>query len=174
MKHKDVLNLLFPLELSGDYSADIILEGKHLDDAQTSAELLLREMLPQSAGLSIADWERICGVSPDDDDTLQTRQLRVIAKLRERGSLALAYFQSLADAMGYTCTIEELRPNTDGLGAEGIFRWRITFTGSNLVYFRAGQSRAGDRLVTGTVASALEGLFTDIKPAHTQIIYAYV
>ena len=174
MKHKDVLKLLFPLELIGDYAADVDLDGKYLDEAQTSAEVLLREMLPQSAGNTITEWERVCGVSPDEGDTLQTRQLRVIAKLRERGSLSLAYFQSLADAMGYTCTIEELRPNTDGLGVEGIFRWRITFTGSNLVYFRAGQSRAGDRLVTGTVASALEGLFTDIKPAHTQVIYAYV
>lgn len=173
MKHADVLKLLFPLELTGVFDADIELEGKQLDDAQTSADLLLREMMPQSAGVSITDWERVCGLSPDDDDTLQTRQLRVIAKLRERGSLSLPYFGALAADMGYTASVEELLANTDGLGDEGIFRWRITFTGTPLVYFRAGQSRAGDRLVDGPVVDALEGLFEDLKPAHTQVIFAY-
>jgi uncharacterized protein YmfQ (DUF2313 family) len=94
--------------------------------------------------------------------------------MRELGELSLPYFASLATSMGYTCTIAELLANTDSLGAEGIFRWRITFSGTPLVYFRAGQSRAGDYLVTGPVASALEGLFADLKPAHTQVIFAYI
>lgn len=174
MQHKDVLKLLFPIELGGVFDADIALEGKQLNDAQANAELVLREMFPQTCSATITDWERVCGVTPQEDDTLQTRQLRVIAKLKEHGELSLTYFTSLAAAMGYTCTIEELLAGTDGLGAEGIFRWRVTFTNSPLVYFRAGQSYAGDRLVSGTVASALEGLFTDLKPAHTQVIFAYI
>ena len=173
MKHADTLKLLFPLEMDGDFNAGINLEGKQLDDAQAGAEQLLREMLPQTSGLTISDWERVCGVVPDDDDPLQIRQLRVINKLRSTGNLSVPYFQALAQTMGYECTIEELLANTDGYGDEGIFRWRITFISTGIIFFRAGQSRAGDYLVYGPVASALEGLFEDLKPAHTMVIFAY-
>jgi uncharacterized protein YmfQ (DUF2313 family) len=173
MSHKATLKLLFPLELGGIFDDDITLEGATLDDAQTSAAQLLYEMFPQSCTDSITDWERVYGLTPNDGDTLQTRQLRVIAKMRELGELSLPYFASLATSMGYTCTIEELLANTDGLGAEGIFRWRITFTGTPITYFRVGQSRVGDRLVDYPILTALEGLFTDLKPAHTQVIFAY-
>lgn len=171
--HANVLKLLFPLELGGDFEADIALEGAALDAAEQSAVLLLREMIPQSATDSIADWERVLGLTPDDDDTLQMRQARVISKLRERGGLSVAHFTALATTWGYTITIEELLAGTDGLGDEGMFRWRVTFTATPLYYFRAGQSRAGERLVDGPVATAMEGLLTELKPAHTQVIFAY-
>ena len=173
MSHSDVLKLLFPLELAGVFDADTALEGSHLDAVQVSAELVLREMLPQTASDTITDWERVCGLTPAETDTLQMRQIRVISKLRERGGLSIPFFTALAFDFGYTVTIEELLAGTDGLGDEGIFRWRVTFTNTPLYYFRAGQSRAGDRLVDGPLADALEGLFTELKPAHTQVIFAY-
>ena len=173
MFHKNALKLLFPVELTGVFDDDIAIEGNQLDAAQADAELLLREMLPQSCVDTIADWERVYGCTPAVADTLQMRQTRVIARMRERGGLSLPYFAALAAAMGYTFTIEELLAGTGGYGAEGIFRWRVTFTGTPLYYFRAGQSRAGERLVDGPVATALEGLFTDLKPAHTMVIFAY-
>lgn len=173
MSHKDVLRLLFPIGLDGVFDADIALEGKYLDAAEASAEQLLREMMPQSAGDSISDWERVCGVTPEDTDTLQIRQARVISRLRERGGLSIPHFTVLAASWGYTIVIEELLANTDDLGDEGIFRWRITFASTPLYYFRTGQSRAGERLVDGPLATAMEGLFTELKPAHTQVIFAY-
>ena len=173
MSHKDVLKLLFPIELGGVFDGDIAIEGDHLDAVQVRVEQLLREAFPQSCNELIADWERVCGLTPDSADTLQMRQARVIAKLRERRGLSLPYFVSLADDFGYTVTFEELPAGTEGCGDEGIFRWRVTFTGTPLYWFRSGQSRAGERLVDGPVATALEGLFTELKPAHTQIIFAY-
>lgn len=172
--HADVLRLLFPIELAGELNNDLALEGRQLDASQTSAELILKEMLPQFASDTIADWERVYGLIPAAADTLQMRQIRLITKMRERGGLSIPYFLTLAVIMGYdNIVIEELLANTDGYGAEGIFRWRITFTGTPLYYFRAGQSRAGDRLVDGPVATAMEGLFVELKPAHTQVIFAY-
>ena len=171
--HADVLRQLFPIDLGGVFDADITLEGKQLDDAQLSAERLLREMMPQTSSDTIIDWERICGLTPVSGDTLQIRQVRVITKLRSRGGLSIPFFTAVAASMGYTVAIEELLANTDGLGAEGIFRWRITFTGTPLYYFRAGQSRAGERLVDGPLATAMEGIFTELKPAHTQVIFSY-
>jgi uncharacterized protein YmfQ (DUF2313 family) len=168
-----VLRQLFPIELGGVFDADIKIEGDRLDEAQTRAEKLLREMHPQSCDESIEDWERLCGLTPESTDTLQMRQTRVIARLRELGGLSVPFFQALAEDFGYTVTIEELTAGTDGYGDEGIFRFRLTFTNTPLYYFRAGQSRAGERLVDGPVATALEGLFTDSKPAHTMVIFAY-
>ncbi|KQC03903.1 MAG: hypothetical protein APR55_06670 [Methanolinea sp. SDB] len=173
MSHKNVLKMLFPVELGGVFDGDLALEGQQLDAAQASAERLLREMFPQTCDETIEDWERVCGLTPAPTDTLQMRQERVVRKLREFGGLSLPYFASLAEAAGYTFGIEELQAGTGGYGDEGIFRWRVTFTNTPLYYFRAGQSRAGERLVDGPSADALEGLFTEIKPAHTQIIFAY-
>jgi uncharacterized protein YmfQ (DUF2313 family) len=174
MKHAEALKLLFPIDLGGVFADDIDLEGKQLDDAQASAEQLLKEMLPHQADMTIADWERVCGLTPAAGDLLQVRQNRVLARLRTHGGLSLAYFQEIALSMGYTVTIEELLPNTDGLGNEGIFRWRVTTSGIGPVYFRAGRSRAGNRLVEGDIVNSLEGIFTDIKPAHTQVIFVYI
>jgi uncharacterized protein YmfQ (DUF2313 family) len=173
VSHKDVLKLLFPLDLGGVFDADLELEGEYLDAAEASAEQLLREMMPQSAGDSIADWERVCGIVPDATDTLQMRQARVVAKLREQGGLSIPHFTALAASWGYTIVIEELTAGADGTGDEGIFRWRVIFLATPLYYFRAGQSRAGERLVDGPLATAMEGLFTELKPAHTQVIFAY-
>lgn len=173
MSHKDVLKQLFPIDLGGVFSDDLAIEGAHLDDVEARVEQLLREVFPQACNELITDWERVCSLTPEETDTLQMRQARVIAKLRERRGLSIPYFMSLADDFGYTITIEELPAGTDGCGDEGIFRWRVTFTGTPLYWFRAGQSRAGERLVDGPVATALEGLFTELKPAHTQIIFAY-
>ncbi|KUG24583.1 prophage tail protein [hydrocarbon metagenome] len=174
MKHADALKLLFPLELGGVFATDIELEGKQFDDAQASAELLLNEMLPHLADMTIADWERVCGVTPAVDELLQVRQNRVLARLRTRGGLSLPHFISIAESMGYIITIEELLANTDGCGSEGIFRWRVTTSGAGPVYFRAGRSGAGDRLVEGDITNSLEGIFTDLKPAHTQVIFVYI
>jgi len=174
MKHADALKLLFPIQLGGVFSADIELEGKQFDDAQSSAEQLLKEMLPQLANMTISDWERVCGLTPEAGDLLQVRQNRVLSKLRMHGGLSIPYFIQIAASMGYTITIDELLPNTDGCGDEGIFRWRVTTAGIGPVYFRAGVSCAGDRLVEGDIVNSLEGIFTYLKPAHTQVIFVYI
>jgi uncharacterized protein YmfQ (DUF2313 family) len=131
-------------------------------------------MMPQTASMTITDWERVCGLIPESADTLQMRQARVVSKLRDRGGLSIPFYVALASDFGYSVIIEELLSGTDDLGDEGMFRWRVIFQNTPMFFFRAGQSRAGDRLVDGPLADALEGLFTELKPAHTQVIFAYV
>ncbi len=174
MFHKDAIKLLFPLELGGVFDDDVALEGAQLDDAQVSADQLLKEMFPDTCTYTITDWERTYGVTPSANDPLQVRQNRVLAKLRARGGLSLQYFLNVAQTMGYTITIEKLMANTDNYGLEGRFRWRVTTSGIGPVYFRAGRSRVADRLVTGNVMNTLEGIFNDLKPAYTQVIFAYI
>ncbi|MCE5274870.1 MAG: DUF2313 domain-containing protein [Deltaproteobacteria bacterium] len=174
MLHKDVLQLLFPTELGGVFDADIELEGSLLDEALTSSEQLLAEIFPEQANELLTDWERVCGLTPGASDTLQLRRQKVVAKLREQGSLCRNYYIELAAYLGYTITIEELASGAEGYGDEGIFVWRVTVANNTpIYYFRAGDSSAGDYLLWWPVQTAIEGLFEDLKPAHTQIIFAY-
>jgi uncharacterized protein YmfQ (DUF2313 family) len=181
MLHKDSLKLLFPIELQGDFEKDIELEGKHLDDAQLRAEHLLNEMFPDQSYELLPDWERVCGLTPGNDDTLQLRRDRVIRKLRERGGLSIPYFIALAEAMGYTITIEELKPFMAGINRAGdalyiyesIWIWRVKVFGKPLYYFRAGRSVAGERLLWWSAQTELEDLLKELKPAHTYVIFEY-
>lgn len=181
MSHKNVLKLLFPLELGGDFEKDIELEGKHLDTAQARAEDILKEMLPDQAYELLPDWERVCGLTPGADDPLQLRRDRVIKKLRELGGLSRAYSINLAASLGYTISIEELRPFMAGIGRAGdtlyiyesIWIWRVKVSGQALYYFSAGQSAAGERLLWWPAQTALEDIIKELKPAHTYVIFDY-
>ena len=162
MLHKDVLRLLFPLELGGVFDDDMAIEGSHLDGAQTSADTLLAEMFPDEADGLLSSWERVTGVTPEAGDSLQTRRDRVVAQLRARGGLSREYFTSLAEALGYTVAIDALRPFVCGvsvcgeeLGAEGVvYLWRVTVNA-------AGPD------------AYLEALFRKLKPAWTGVEFIY-
>lgn len=181
MSHKDTLNLLFPIELQGDFKKDIEIEGKHLDSVQTRAEKLLNEFFPDQSHELLADWERVCGLIPKSDHTLQFRRDRVVMKLRELGGLSVPYFISLAASMGYRITIEELIPFMAGWSRAGdtlyayecIWIWRVRVLEQLLYYFRAGQSVAGERLLWWQVQTELENMLKDLKPAHTYVIFTY-
>ncbi|KAF0145128.1 MAG: phage protein [Nitrospirae bacterium] len=181
MLHKDALKLLFPLDLGGEFERDIELEGKQLDLAQARVDDLLKEMFPDGAYELLCCWERVCGITPGADDTLQMRRDTVIRKLREIGRLDRKYFIDVAAAMGYTITIEELHPFMAGLSyagdtlyvEESIFIWLVRIAGQSLYYFRAGQSSAGERLLWWPVQTVLENILNDLKPAHTYIIFDY-
>lgn len=181
MSHRDVLALLFPLELTGVFRRDTETEGFYLDLAQARAERLLAEMFPDTSAMLLSDWERVCGLIPGPDDPQQLRRDRVVRKLREIGGLSIPYFVLLAESMGYTIAIEELRPFMAGWGRAGDplyveevrWIWRVRISGQSLYYYRAGQSAAGERLLWWPTLEELETALTNLKPAHTHIIFDY-
>lgn len=181
MTHKDVLKLLFPIELSGDFDKDIELEGGFLDAAQERVEDLLKEIFVDQSYELIADWERVCGLTPNADDTMQIRRERIINKIRERGGLSRAYFIDIISAFGYIITIEEYMPFMAGCGRAGdavytqkvIYVWRVKAPSQTLYYFRAGQSAAGERLLWWPNIQNLEDIMNELKPAHTYIVFNY-
>ncbi len=138
-------------------------------------------MFPDQSYELLCCWERVCGLVPGANDTLQMRRDAVIRKLRERGGISKKYFIDLAATMGYTIRIEELKPFMAGIGRAGdtlyvkesIFIWRIKVSGKSLYYFKAGQAAAGERLLWWPDQSVLENLFNELKPAHTYIIFDY-
>ncbi len=181
MTHEDVLNLLFPVQLTGMHAADVSLEGAALDEAQTSSELLITEMFPDVAHDLLTDWERVCALIPIDDAPLQTRRNAVLKKMREIGGLSRAYFIALAASSGWTITIDELLPFMAGWGRCGDrlyeeevrWIWRVNVSGQGAYSFRAGSSVAGERLSWWTPNIELETLLEELKPAHTVVIFNY-
>jgi len=183
MNHSDALELLFPLPVDpdGTLADDLALEGKLLDAAQDSADNLLLEAFPDRSSMLLASWERVYKLTPSSDDPLQARRDAVIQKMRARGGLSRAYFIALAAVYGWTITIDELLPFMcgwnrcgDSLYIEGVrWIWRVNVSGQAVYSFRAGLSAAGERLTWWVADTVLESLFTELKPAHTYVIFNY-
>lgn len=173
--HAEVLRQLMPVELSGVHEQDLAIEGKHLDEALDRATTLLEQIFPDTADELIPAWERLCGITPGADDTLQLRRTRVVAKLKEQGRLDRQYYIDIAAALGVEITIEELGPGDEGYGPEGIFVWRVTAIDLDheIIYFRAGESVAGDYLMTWRYVIDIEEIIERLKPAHTLCLYAH-
>lgn len=182
MGHSETLRLLFPAEIVGVFDDDLLLEGKQLDMAQDSAEILLSEMYPDRAYDLLPDWERVCGLSPQADAPLQSRRDAVLRKLRERGGLSRAYFIDLAASFGWVITIDELSAFMAGWNRagdpvylEGVrWIWQINVFSGSVYSFRSGLSVAGERLAWWVENDVLEALFEDLKPAHTAVFFRYI
>jgi len=120
--HKDVLRLLFPISLDGDFIEDIDLEGSHLDDVYDRASDFLTEIFPDEALELLSDWERVTGF-PDDCIGPETdpveRRRNILSRIAGYGGLSMPYFIDLADNLGYTVTINEFpafRMGIEGMG----------------------------------------------------------
>lgn len=183
MNHADILKLLFPLELKGVFDADIAIEGAHLDAAAASAGELLKEIYPNSTSRCIADWERVCGITPLSSATIAARRDAIIQKLRAKGGQSRQFYIDLAAYYGITITIDEFVPSMCGwtragdrlFGSDIRYVWRVNVTGPGrvLYYAHAGSSRAGERLLWWQTNSMLENLINALKPAHTYVVFTY-
>ena len=171
----DALKLLFPVKnLGGVHDTDMELEAKALDRLQARAGQLLQEMSPATAYETLEDWEREYGCVPGLEDPLQLRQARVLQKMRELGRLDLPYFQAMAEGMGFSVVIEELKPFMCGWGEIGDelmvddadWCWRVHITEEPGIFFRIGESTIGEYLSYG-YQPLLEKIFDDLKPADT-------
>ncbi|MDH3975623.1 MAG: DUF2313 domain-containing protein [Deltaproteobacteria bacterium] len=160
-RHADILKKLFPVKnMEGLHDIDTIVEGDYLDKTSSHGDELLDEMLPQTTGDLIGDWERITGVSPNDIDTIDERREQVVAKLRARGRLDKQYFIDLAAAYGYSITIEGYKQMRCGEAECGdvlapeeiVYVWKVIISEQN---------------------QELEALFNKLKPAYALVEFEY-
>ena len=161
MDHAALLNILFPLELGSVHGDDLALEGSHLDEAQTSAEMLLVEMFGDTADETLSSWERVLGLTAGIN-TEEARRLAVKAKLAEMGGQSRAYFLAMALSLGVVITISEFDPFTCGTAIdqpiypeEIRYVWQVNVTMPHPPY------------------ALLEKIFRELKPAHTAVIFKY-
>lgn len=184
MSHSDVLKLLIPLEVSGDYAADLALEGKVLDAGQTSADILLDETLPTTAYALLVEWEKLTATSPETGEPLISRRARVTRKLQELGDIKKPYFVGLALTLGYQIYIQEYLPTMADWAEAGdelivpdderiLFIWNVHIFNQSVYHFHAGQSAAGERLTWWKPAAELESVMDELRPAHVHLIFSY-
>lgn len=166
MSHKDTLDSLIPVKLGGCYEQDLTVEGNALDDLKASADSLLLEMFPDTTTRMIDRWEARLGIPTVETDQLAVRQQRVAAKWRALGGMSVPFFTALAASMGFQITITECvggNPNV----------WTVTVLNQQTYQFVAGEAAAGDSLLSWNAQTALEGLFNELKPGTSRIIFAY-
>ena len=134
---------------------------------ELSAARIAAEVNPLSTVGFLPEWEAFAGL-PDNcantlDETLQGRRAALVAKVASTGGQSLAYYEDVARALGYivTCT------NT-----AAPYVWQVNAAATTVQPFRAGRSRAGERLRTWG-NTALECKINKIKPAHTRVLFVY-
>jgi len=130
--YKAILQGLLPTGLIWPRDSEAILsrvlEGAAVELARVDgrAEDLVDEADPRATLEMLTDWERVCGLPGECADvslqTLWARRAALVARLTYRGGQSRQYFIDLAAAHGYQVTITEFKP------------------------FKAGQSKAGDRV----------------------------
>lgn len=189
--HKKVLAKLYPpisYDVNGErFLAQCEVDGNAFDRLQKSAVDLLQIIEPATSNTMLSDWERLCGIKTDYTNNYQARVKRVIAKLNAIGGLSIPYFKRIAESIGYRIEIKEFSPLANDLPTTGdlaqfrneardnlIFMWRVSVLNGddNIVYFRAGDSFAGNHLVEFG-DPIIEEFFRDLKPAHTYCYFAY-
>ena len=176
--HEDVYKLLFPLKnVGGKFDENVSVIGKQLDAVNTLYNTLLQEIFPDTTTDLIADWERKYAIIPPEGATLEARRLAVVQKKRLRRRLDRQYFIALAATVGYDIDIEYIPANDarygGGPGTRYIWLVHVISGTKELIYFTAGDSAAGDRLLDWETSDVLENLFTDLGPAHKHVYFAY-
>lgn len=184
--HTDLLGRLLP-SVSYDpneprLSTELIAEGAALDRTQFDADSLSREIIPFYAQQLLPDWERVCGLAPAPDATLQQRIANVVAKINETGGLSIPYFKRLAQSLGYSIEIVEPQPFRVDESRVGealyiediIYEWEVVVRGDpNLMYwFRVDESAVGESLLS-FADPVIEAVFQELKPAHTFVYFSY-
>lgn len=145
---------------------------------------LFDQVDPRTADEMLAEWEKLLGL-PDacmgDIDSALGRHAVAHAKLTASGGASKAYFEELAERLGYDVTITEfgtfmveLGSVGDPLGDEEGWNliWQINGPSVTVTDFSCGISTCGQPLRSWG-NDLLECAFSRLKPAHTKLIFAY-
>lgn len=146
---------------------------------QLKLENLLEQADPRHATSMLADWERLLGLSAGQQQV--DRQRSAYQRLVEQGGQSRSYFIGLAELLGEPgVTITEFGSFTCNSNCNAAlyspanrFVWRVNIPHAALnTRFMNCNSPCNVALQQYT-PSVIERAFTDRKPAHTTVIFAY-
>lgn len=157
----------------------LTIEPARVDDR---VDNLLDEADPLTTIELLQDWETSRGLPNacvGAPSTIQERRNILLFRLRLIGRQDPAFYIDLAAALGFTITITEFTPwtvadpiNLPMYGESWRFYWQVNAPLINEIWFRVGQSGVNEPL-RAFGNKRLECLMNEVKPAHTQIIFAY-
>jgi uncharacterized protein YmfQ (DUF2313 family) len=148
---------------------------------------MLDEADPRTCYETVDMWETDCGLPdpciPDPPTAIELRRLAILARRHEGGTTTPMDFVELAATLGYEITIGEYRPFRTWSGCDSFLNtdiegwphtWMVTILNPGaLVVTNMVCTSPCDAFLREWATGALECLFERIKPAHTQIIWAY-
>lgn len=152
-----------------------------LERVDASAVQLVENLFPATSTQFLTEWDETVGI-PDlcfgIPQTNAENRRQIVSKLVGSGGQSKDYFIALANALGYTITIDEFSEYTVDstvsapiCNASWAFTWRVNFFGATIHYFTVS-NQVSDPLSTGANL-ALECILLRYKPAHTTIIFNY-
>jgi uncharacterized protein YmfQ (DUF2313 family) len=174
--------------------------AKSLKDVETEADQVVSELIPDNTGAFLTDWERVLGLPLAGLESFTAQQrLAFVKAWIYAGELSnKEFFIYIASLAGYTITIDEFTPleplrDADGndvydsggnqifvgnpppspaLSTDAYLYFRVNYPAENQAFFRAGTSRAGERLVSyDTNNDILVFLIKYFKPAHAIALF---
>lgn len=146
--------------------------GIGLDRLEQEASDNLNDAFPGVVGNYLTDWERFLGLPkcPEIELTLQQRAESVLAMWNISPLSNDQFFEDIGSAFGYDITVRSGAKNEFGGGDTDVYNMVVTIIEEPPVYFRAGVSSAGDKLVEFN-SSGVSCLLNFFKPAHAYIVF---
>jgi uncharacterized protein YmfQ (DUF2313 family) len=148
-----------------------------------AATNLLVSAFPATATDLIPEWQETLGL-PDPcagpAATIAQQRQQIVARLTDSGGQSAPYFIQLALALGYTVTVTNDAPFRCGQSRAGahvgtqdwFFAWAVHAPAFTTIPFLAGQSTAGEPLVTFGNA-VLECELSSRAPAQSILKFIY-
>lgn len=206
LRYKEIIRKLLPQgkawgqALDGEFGGLIFGLSNEAARVEERGLDFLREMDPTQTFEMLDNWERLLKLpdectpeDPEDPITLFERRVRVLQKYTTGGGQNKAFFQLLANQLGYDINVLDVREFpafragygragdriTNSVNPNGTVNangWAYVFAiiapASLKRNFLAGQGRAGDRL-TITENATLECVIRRFAPAHTIVLFYF-
>lgn len=171
--------------LDGNFAKLLDTPAGEIDRINTLAKRIIEEADPRTSMDFFAEWEAFAGL-PDNcsiiSDSFAERRAKLIQKLKFKGGQSIAFYEAVADTLGYNIEIRTFRPFIAGRsrcgdslnnGAASRFIWAVKVIGPRVDKFKAGVSRCGERLGTVRRAEDLECIFHRLNQSHADLIFNY-
>jgi len=147
-----------------------------------SMNALLVDAFPASTEHLLPEWEATLGL-PDPCagalPTIEARRAQVLARFIGTGGQSVSYYVAVATALGYPITVTEFTPFRLGQplgqplnGEAWAYAWQINAPTFTVEYFELGTSALGEPFAYWS-NNVLQCEMQRLKPAHTQLTFAY-